>query len=364
MSIFFFLLLCWAVGFVLFAKISLDEENFSALPDLKISVIIPARNEEKNLPFLLESLKKQSLKPHEIIVVNDFSEDKTKEIAKNFGVKVIDNLPIPKGWTGKNWALWNGYLNSSGEILIFLDADVRLSEDGIEKITRALFKSKGAISVIPYHKTERFYEKLCMVVNILGVFAFTSPYERKSKQKGLYGSCIAVFRELYEKTGGHKSICSKVTDDLSLGKHLSSFNINIENYLGIDTVWFRMYPNGIKSQIYGIAKSAALSMQLLQKKTVLLIALWTAGLCISGFLTPLLFVMHHPLLKILLAVYLLYFIQIMYFKKYIGNFGVVNPLFHFVSTAFFLFIVLYSFYQVKFTRSVWWKGRQIEVGGK
>ncbi len=364
MAVFFLFLICWAVGFILFAKISLDQEEATELPDVKVSVIIPARNEEKNLPFLLESLKRQSLKPYEVIVVNDFSEDKTKEIAKSFDVKVIDNPPIPKGWTGKNWALWNGYLHSSGQILIFLDADVRLSEDGIEKLTKALFKSKGAISVIPYHKTEKFYEKLCMIVNILGVFAFTSPYERKIKQKGLYGSCIALFREDYQKIGGHKSICSKVTDDLSLGKRLSSFNINIENYLGIDTVWFRMYPNGIKSQVHGIAKSAALSMQLLQRKTIILIALWVLGLSLSGFLTPFLFFAHHPLFKIFMLAYLLYFIQILYLQRYIGNFGIMMPLFHFVSTAFFLFMVLYSFYQVKFTGSVWWKGRQIEVGGK
>lgn len=52
-------------------------------------------------------------------------------------------------------------------------------------------------------------------------------------------------------------------DDLSFGKCLSSFNINIENYFGIDIVWFRMYLNGIKSQVYGIVKSAVFLMQFL-----------------------------------------------------------------------------------------------------
>jgi len=105
-------------------------------------------------------------------------------------------------------------------------------------------------------------------------------------------------------------------------------------------------------------------MQLLQRKTILLIFLWVLGLSLSGFLTPFLFFVHHPLLKIFMIAYLLYFIQILYLQRYIGNFGIVMPLFHFVSTGFFLFIVLYSFYQIKFTGSVCWKGRQIEVGGK
>jgi len=352
------------MGFILFAKVFLDPEEDNSKPDVKVSVIIPARNEEKNLPFLLQSLKNQTLKPFEIIVVDDFSEDKTSDIAKSFGVKVIQNTPIPDGWTGKNWALWNGYLHSSGDVLIFLDADVRLSHDGIEKLVKRLYKVQGAISVIPYHKTEKFYEKLCMIVNILGVFAFTSPYERKSKQKGLYGSCIATFRNKYEKIGGHKSICGKITDDLSLGKRFCECNINVENFLGVETIWFRMYPDGIKSQIQGIAKSALLSMQLLQKKTIFLIALWVIGLVLSGFLTPILYLLQSPLLTIFLLAYLLYFAQILYLRKYIGNFGIVMPLLHFISTAFFLFMILYSFYQVKFVGSVWWKGRQVQVGGK
>lgn len=352
-------------GLFLFSKIFLADikDDFLEL-NQKISVIIPARNEEKNLPYLLKSLFSQTIVPDEIIVVDDFSEDNTPKIAKEFGAKLIKNPPLPPGWTGKNWALWNGYLNSTGDILIFLDADVRLSSNGIERIVKTLFSTNGAISVIPYHQTEQFYERLCLIVNILSVFAFMSPYERKSRSKGMYGSCIAVFRKDYEKAGGHKRIYDRVTDDLSLGRLFCENGIRVENFLGYDTVAFRMYPNGMKSQLEGIAKSAALSMQLLNTKTVFLIALWVFGLVLTGFLTPILLYIHHPLATKFLIGYILYVIQILYLQTYIGNFGIVLSILHFIPTAYFLLMLLYSFYQVKFIRSVYWKGRQIKVGGK
>ncbi|WAM31744.1 glycosyltransferase [Caldicellulosiruptor naganoensis] len=365
MIFFIIFILGIASGFFLFSKIFLaDTKDDSLELNQKISVIIPARNEEKNLPYLLKSLFSQTTVPDEIIVVDDFSEDNTSKIARKFGVKLIKNPPLPPGWTGKNWALWNGYLNSTGDILIFLDADVRLSKDGIERIVKTLFSTNGAISVIPYHKTEQFYERLCLIVNILSVFAFMSPYERKTRSKGMYGSCIAVFRKDYEKVGGHKCIRDRVTDDLSLGKLFCENGIKVENFLGLGAVTFRMYPNGMKSQLEGIAKSAALSMQLLNTKTVFLIALWAFGLVLTGFLTPILLYIHHPLATKFLIGYILYVIQILYLQIYIGNFGIVLPILHFIPTAYFLLMLLYSFYQVKFIRSVYWKGRQIKVGGK
>ncbi|MFO7343182.1 MAG: glycosyltransferase, partial [Bacillaceae bacterium] len=73
-----------------------------------VSVIIPARNEEKNLPHLLASLQKQTYKSMEIIVADDGSADRTAEIAENFGARVVCVTEPPENWTGKTWAVWNG----------------------------------------------------------------------------------------------------------------------------------------------------------------------------------------------------------------------------------------------------------------
>jgi len=360
MGLSIFLFICWCSAFVLFSKVLLEPVD-AKIDNKKVSVIIPARNEEKNIYYILSSLANQTCKPSEVIVVDDFSEDQTKEIAQKFDVTVIDNPPIPQGWTGKNWALWNGFKHSTGDILIFLDADVRLSSKAIEILVSTREKLDCVLSVFPFHTTEKLYERLSMITNILGVFSFTSPFERKSKTKGLFGACVVIKRENYEKINGHKSICSYVTDDLSLGKRFCENNIDVVNFIGYPHISFRMYPNGIISEIQGFAKSAALSMSILKTNTIFFIALWVIGLFLSGFLTPYLLLINHPLKNIFLIFYILYTIQIFYLQRYIGHFGVIIPVFHFISSFFFIILIIYSFYQVNFLNSVTWKGRQIKI---
>lgn len=348
-------------GFILFAKVCLIGEDQPLERKYRVSVIIPARNEEKNLPFLLESLKRQTYQPDEVIVVDDFSSDATGDIARQFGVKLIQNTQLPEGWTGKNWALWNGFLNSSGDILVFLDADVRLAPNALEALIKTREKYGGAISVVPYHRPERFYEKLTLIPYLLGVFSFTSPFERRSADKSLYGSCIVVAREDYERINGHYSIRHEIVDDMSLGKRFSEAGIGVENFIGYDFVSFRMYPNGLRSQLEGFSKSAVLSMGNLSRSTVALIALWMIGIALSGFMTPLLFAARYPGLWPFLLGYIMYTLQIMYFLKYTGSYGKIVPILHPLSLIFFILMMVYSTYQVLFKGSVYWKGRQIEI---
>ena len=114
----------------------------------KLSIIIPARDEERNLGLLLHSLSQQTLKPHEIIVVDDHSTDSTAEIAKKEAGLVIPSKDIPEGWTGKPWACWQGANRATGDVFLFLDADTFLEPDGLSKIVSTYFK-KGVFS--PYN---------------------------------------------------------------------------------------------------------------------------------------------------------------------------------------------------------------------
>jgi len=104
----------WLLGFVFLFHIPLCRAvRKDHLPcHQSTSVIIPARNEETVLPNLLASLREQSYIPDEIIVVDDHSEDRTKEIAKREGAKVVESQPLPEGWTGKTWTLPPGCASS------------------------------------------------------------------------------------------------------------------------------------------------------------------------------------------------------------------------------------------------------------
>ena len=105
----------------------------------KVSVILPARNEEKYIAKCLDSLLKQSYPNFEIVAINDSSSDKTGEIIQryhiiNSKVVAINAEPKPEEvlWIGKNWACYQGYLNSTGEILLFTDADTVHSTSTID----------------------------------------------------------------------------------------------------------------------------------------------------------------------------------------------------------------------------------------
>jgi glycosyltransferase involved in cell wall biosynthesis len=351
-----------AAGFLLFRKNTLprgDGRTFRT--DARLSVIIPARNEEGNLPYLLGSLQIQSIEGMDIIVVDDHSEDRTRDIAESFGVTVIASPPLPSGWTGKNWAVANGYAAAKGDILIFLDADVRLAPHTLTSLLAAREKKGGVLSVVPYHQTERFYERLALIPNILGLFAFTSPMERNNPAQGLYGACIVAKRDDYVRAGGHEGVKGELLDDLNLGARFREAGIAVHNYIGYGLVSFRMYPGGIRSEVEGFSKGAVLSTGKLSPWTTILVAIWLVGLIASESFP---FFLGTDWIFPLAATYVAYTVQIYYFVRYTGWFGRWLPALHFISMLFFLFVMLYSVFQVAFYGRVAWKGRQVKVGGK
>ncbi|MHB8962969.1 MAG: glycosyltransferase family 2 protein [Saccharofermentanales bacterium] len=359
--LFFSFILC-SFGLILFSRNCLEDSGSTADADRRVSVIIPARNEENNLPHLLASLMGQTYKPYEILVVDDGSSDRTAEIARGYGVTLVANPELPEGWTGKNWAVWNGYLQATGDIFVFLDSDIRLAPRGLELLLKNRARTGGVISVLPYHYNEKFFEKLSLVPYILGVFAFTAPAERAKKARPLYGSCIVATRADYEQVSGHKNVRHELLDDMSLGKAFSLAGIRVETFSGCDMVSFRMYPDGLKSELQGFSKGAVGGMETLRGPTVAMIACWVAGLILFGLGLPVvLFTLNVPMIITFAIGYLLYTGQLYYLCAYSGRYGVVMPLLHFLSTIFFIVVMLYSMYRTSVHQNVIWKGRLVAV---
>lgn len=126
----------------------------------KVSVILPARNEEKYIAKCLDSLINQIYYNFEIVVINDSSSDRTGEIIQRYHtlnskvVVAINAGPKPElgqeEWTGKNWACYQGYLNSTGEILLFTDADTVHSRFAMSLAVTYLVKQNlDALTAIP-----------------------------------------------------------------------------------------------------------------------------------------------------------------------------------------------------------------------
>ncbi|WP_313125268.1 glycosyltransferase [Proteiniclasticum ruminis] len=233
-----------------FPKIPGNEPLSEGCGRRKISVVIPARNEEENLPLLLEDLRKQCYENLEIIVVDDGSKDKTGEISKSFGVKVITISDKPSGWLGKTWACQKGAEASEGELLLFLDADVRVKPQAVERILKTYEKKRIPISVQPYHKTEKCYEQASLFFNLIQIGA-NGVSLKKPQNIGLYGPLILFSKEDYKTIGGHESVKENIVEDMALGRKLKEAKIPYDLYVGDDEISFRMYSGGFKSLLEG-----------------------------------------------------------------------------------------------------------------
>ena len=136
----------------------------SVLVSVLVSVIVPARNEEACLGACLESLVAQSGVRLEILVVDDASTDRTREIAASFPeVRIITAPSLPPGWTGKNNAVTAGAQAARGDWLLFTDADtVHLPGSLARALAEAHEKDAALLSYSPEQIVETFWERpLC-----------------------------------------------------------------------------------------------------------------------------------------------------------------------------------------------------------
>jgi chlorobactene glucosyltransferase len=166
---FVFLVLRTFISLVnLISRLHLPEQKPASF--LKVSVLIPARNEEAVIGCLLESLKKQDYPDFEVIICNDHSWDNTEEIL-NWMVGEDERFhwflgeKLPADWLGKNYACHQLAQKASGRYLIFLDADVELYTNAISKAV-ALFQEKelSLLSVFPQQKMGTFAEQITVPV--------------------------------------------------------------------------------------------------------------------------------------------------------------------------------------------------------
>lgn len=352
----FVLLFCIVLSKLLFFKFKvLQKVEDSKINDIKLSVIIPARNEEQNIKTLIESLQKQSFEPFEIIVVNDASSDYTAQIAADFGAKVINNNSTPNGWTGKNYACYFGAKKATGDVLLFLDADVLLKENALKRLVGTYLKNIAVVSVQPFHYTKKIYEQASLFFNLIAVAATGILLPGKDKSIGLFGPVILINKDLYFEFGGHTIVKDEVLEDFYLGNKLRKMGISCDMYLGFDEISYRMYKGGFFDLFWGWSKnfsSGALKTPIL---LLFIIIMW-----LSTFYS-----VATELLKSLIAFENLYVIVfylivalIVYFlSRKIGKFSILTCILYIFPLTVFTIIFLFSFVLKFIIRKVKWKGR-------
>ncbi|MDW8042280.1 MAG: glycosyltransferase family 2 protein [Nitrososphaerota archaeon] len=196
----------------------------------RVSVVIPVRNGEGIIGQTLNSVTAQEGVKCEVIVVDDRSSDGTATATARFigkGVVYVLARERPEGWMGKSWACHEGYLTSSGDWLVFMDADSQLQEEGLLMDALCFARSEGmsAMSLMPRLRTDSIASKVMLPALYALLYVLAPPYKTTDPSSDLaffFGAFIAVKRSAYEEVGGHHAIRDKLLDDKSLGELIKS----------------------------------------------------------------------------------------------------------------------------------------------
>jgi len=219
----------------------------------KISVIVPARNEENDVGMCLASLAAQDYPEMELVVVDDESTDATLDRAREVledtpSTRIVEGRPRPgPDWIGKSWALTQGAEQATGEWLLFIDADVYHHPTAIRQaMALALDREMDAVSIMPRIDCPSFWEK-CVMPLFAALTVLVEPIDRANRPEAgssrLSGAFILVRRSVYEAVGGHAAISDQILEDMALARRLKQHGARTWLTFTHDLTHTRMYHN-------------------------------------------------------------------------------------------------------------------------
>jgi glycosyltransferase involved in cell wall biosynthesis len=205
-------------------------DHFRPLPDAQcpsVSILVAARDEAEKLPGALETFLALDYPRYEVVAVDDRSIDMTGQILQaaarsNSRLRFVRIDSLPAGWLGKPHALQQAYEQSSGEWLVFTDADVHFRPDLLRR-SLAMVREKGweHLTLLGHAKMFNTGEKIAMTFFSLGFLMGIRPWKVSDPRSQVYagvGAFQLIRRGAYEKTGTHRRLAMEVVDDMKLGK--------------------------------------------------------------------------------------------------------------------------------------------------
>ncbi len=253
-------------------------------PGLSISVVIPARDEADKLGLLLGDLSRagEALAPAgtamEVLVVDDDSCDGTGALAASLGAAVIAPGRPPRGWNPKAWALSRGAAEAANELLIFLDADVRLAPDAVGVLAADWDQVGGLLSVAPHRRPVGPWEALAAVADTVTVAGGGPGLRPGSRAAGAVGSCLVVARRDYERIGGHAATPATIVDDIDLARTAARHGLPVTLRRGGAAVWARSHPDGLEAVVDGFSKNLAAGLTRTPAAVTVAISAWIGAL--------------------------------------------------------------------------------------
>ncbi len=217
-----------------------------------VSVIVPARDEARNIEACIRSILSSHWPQIEVIVVDDQSSDGTGGIARRVAssdarVTVLANPDLPDGWIGKQWACHNGQRVARGSFLLFTDADTRHTPELLTRSMNAMRERRADLFTVGGSQTmETFWERL-LQPHVFGMlvarFGDTERVNRSTNplDKIANGQFMLMHRDAYDRAGGHEAVRTHVAEDLRLAQEWTRLGYSVQIVAGFDYMTTRMY---------------------------------------------------------------------------------------------------------------------------
>lgn len=226
-------------------------DDTGSVPVPSVTVCIPARNEERNIGTLLTMLRAQTLAPQSILVLDDQSQDATVRIVgeharEDARIRLLSGTAPPAGWTGKNWACHQLSEASEGDVLLFVDADVRPSPQAVEHSVATLL-SYGADAVSAFPRQLLSGVTAAMIIPVMDVLLYgflPLPLVFRTRAVSLAaanGQWFAFTREMYRRVGGHAAVRGYIVEDVELARAVKRVGGRLLLASGNGSVDCRMY---------------------------------------------------------------------------------------------------------------------------
>ena len=219
-------------------------EALEGLP-ATVSIVVPARDEADNLERLLPSLICLEPSPAEALVVDDRSADGTGAIAAGFGMRVLEASEPPVGWSGKNWACRLGASATTGDWLLFADADTWHAPPSLgAALAQAREDDADVLSLFPAQECRSAWERLILPFAFGQFFAAIGPRwanDDRAASAVANGQYLLIRRAFYERIGGHGAVRASLGEDVELARLARRSGGRVRVYRGEHLVRVRMY---------------------------------------------------------------------------------------------------------------------------
>jgi glycosyltransferase involved in cell wall biosynthesis len=230
----------------------------------RVSVVIAARNESRNIRESLQSILRLDYPDFELIVVDDRSEDDTGAILDSIAVvdprlRVIHVSELPHGWLGKNHALWLGSLRATGDLLLFSDADIIMEPSVLRRAANYVLANRiDHLALTPSMRMPNLFLSMFGASFILFFCIFTRPWKAKDPTSHCHigiGAFNLVRIGAYRSVGRHETIRLRPDDDLKLGKIIKQAGFRQDIAYAPDLLAVEWYAS-LHEVIRGLEKNA------------------------------------------------------------------------------------------------------------